>query len=189
MDTRNLLLDQALRLFVAKGYESVGVQAVVDAVGVQKPTLYHYFQSKTGLLAALLERDYSPLCEQVAIAAHYTGDLPATLEKIARAYFAFATAHPEIYRFALASIHGPVDSDRTRTFFPYFDRQHRVLAKVFETAVREHGNMRGRHDLHAIAFLGTINAMVSTHFHDARVVLDHQGAFRTCKYFMHGIFS
>ena len=46
MDTKSLLLAQALELFALRGYESVGTQEIVQRSGVTKPTLYHYFGSK-----------------------------------------------------------------------------------------------------------------------------------------------
>ena len=54
IDNRELLLDAALDLFYAKGYDAVGVQEIVDRAGVTKPTLYYYFGSKIGLLQNLL---------------------------------------------------------------------------------------------------------------------------------------
>jgi AcrR family transcriptional regulator len=189
MSKRDDMLDKALELFVAKGYDNVGVQAIVDAVGVQKPTLYHYFQSKAGLLQALLLRDYAPLAEQVRAAAIYEGDLPHTLERVARAYFRFAENSGPIYRFALASAYGPRDSELTQAFLPYFANQHTILAGIFQAAVHDHGNMKGRHHLHAITFLGSLNAMIISHYHTPKVGLGTHDAFTTCKHFMHGIFS
>ena len=61
IDNRELLLDAALDLFYAKGYDAVGVQEIVDRAGVTKPTLYYYFGSKIGLLRNLLERGYNIL--------------------------------------------------------------------------------------------------------------------------------
>jgi TetR/AcrR family transcriptional regulator len=55
MDNRSALLDAALHLFASRGYDAVGVQEIVDAVGVTKPTLYHYFGSKQGLLEELFK--------------------------------------------------------------------------------------------------------------------------------------
>ena len=51
------LLDIALDLFSRRGYEGTGVQEIVAAAGVTKPTLYHYFGSKIGVLKALLDRN------------------------------------------------------------------------------------------------------------------------------------
>ena len=54
MDNRSKILSCALKLFSARGYDAVGVQEIVDAAGITKPTLYHYFGSKRGLLETLL---------------------------------------------------------------------------------------------------------------------------------------
>ena len=50
LDNRELILNAALDLFYARGYDAVGVQEIVDRAGVTKPTLYYYFGSKLGLL-------------------------------------------------------------------------------------------------------------------------------------------
>lgn len=65
MDNRQAILDSALTLFYEKGYDAVGVQQIVDAAGVTKPTLYYYFGSKQGLLSCLLEEQFSRLETQM----------------------------------------------------------------------------------------------------------------------------
>ncbi len=42
MDNKEVLLQVALDLFHAKGYDAVGIQEIVDKAGVTKPTLYYY---------------------------------------------------------------------------------------------------------------------------------------------------
>ena len=72
-DTRAELLDRALDLFAAYGYDGVGVQQICSAAGVTKPTLYHHFGSKRGLLEALIDERLGALrvalAEDVAVAA------------------------------------------------------------------------------------------------------------------------
>ncbi len=41
-DTRARILCHALQLFASRGYDATGVQEIVEAAGVTKPTLYHY---------------------------------------------------------------------------------------------------------------------------------------------------
>jgi AcrR family transcriptional regulator len=45
-DNRQILLQTALSLFARRGFSSVGVQEIVTAAGLSKPTLYHYFGHK-----------------------------------------------------------------------------------------------------------------------------------------------
>ena len=46
----------AIELFAGQGYANTSVQQVVEAAGVTKGALYHYFQSKDDLLFAVYER-------------------------------------------------------------------------------------------------------------------------------------
>src|SRR6059058_3259012 len=54
--THDLLLDAAANLFYADGITATGVDAVVRAAGVTKPTLYAQFGSKSDLVVAVLRR-------------------------------------------------------------------------------------------------------------------------------------
>jgi AcrR family transcriptional regulator len=53
---REALLDSAGRLFYNEGIAATGVDVVVRAAGVTKPTLYAHFGSKSQLVAAVLQR-------------------------------------------------------------------------------------------------------------------------------------
>lgn len=50
------LLTVATRLFAKKGFESTSVQEIVEAAGVTKGAMYHYFSSKDDLLYELYAR-------------------------------------------------------------------------------------------------------------------------------------
>jgi len=54
---RPLLLDAALPLFAAHGYDDVSMQAIADAAGVSKPVLYSCFPGKEELFAELVRRE------------------------------------------------------------------------------------------------------------------------------------
>lgn len=51
------LIEAATRLFCRYGVNSVGVDAIVEAAGTAKTTLYKSFGSKDGLVEAVLERE------------------------------------------------------------------------------------------------------------------------------------
>jgi AcrR family transcriptional regulator len=53
---RDRLVTTAAELFYEHGTNATGVDAVVRAAGVSKPTLYAHFASKSELVAAVLER-------------------------------------------------------------------------------------------------------------------------------------
>lgn len=51
---RERLLEAAVRLFAAKGYDATSVRDIVRAAGVTAPALYHHFGNKEGLFLAIL---------------------------------------------------------------------------------------------------------------------------------------
>jgi AcrR family transcriptional regulator len=59
--TRSALLDEAVRLFFERGWESTSLDAVAGAAGVTKQTLLRHFGSKEGLL----ERAFAKAFENV----------------------------------------------------------------------------------------------------------------------------
>jgi AcrR family transcriptional regulator len=62
---RDRLLDTASELFYDRGITATGVDAVVAAAGVSKPTLYAHFRSKSELVAAVLERRHTRRMESL----------------------------------------------------------------------------------------------------------------------------
>jgi AcrR family transcriptional regulator len=52
---RREVLDTASRLFHERGYQGTSMDEIADAVGLTKGSLYHYFSSKTQILAAIYE--------------------------------------------------------------------------------------------------------------------------------------
>lgn len=53
-DTRQKILDQALELFAARGYDAVSVGEIAEAVGIKAPSLYNHFPSKQAIFDALV---------------------------------------------------------------------------------------------------------------------------------------
>jgi|SRR5579884_1952059 len=53
---RDTFLDAAQRLIQARGYDQMSIQDVLDEVGASRGAFYHYFDSKTALLDAVVER-------------------------------------------------------------------------------------------------------------------------------------
>src|SRR3990170_2438924 len=56
--TRQRILHVAKKLFTARGVEKVTISDIASAAGVSEPTLYALFQSKTGILRAVVERSF-----------------------------------------------------------------------------------------------------------------------------------
>ena len=54
-DTKQRILDKALELFSAKGYDSVSVGEIAKAVGIKAPSLYNHYPSKQAIFEAIVE--------------------------------------------------------------------------------------------------------------------------------------
>ena len=63
-NTREIILEEALNLFSVKGYQSVTVKEIAQAVGIKDSSLYKHFDSKQAIYDTLLEwmnRDLLPV--------------------------------------------------------------------------------------------------------------------------------
>ena len=54
-DTKRRILNKALELFAAKGYDSVSVGEIAGAVGIKAPSLYNHFSGKQAIFDAIVE--------------------------------------------------------------------------------------------------------------------------------------
>jgi TetR/AcrR family transcriptional regulator len=186
-NNRSRLLDCAIRLFASRGFDAVGVQEVADAAGLKKPTLYHYFGSKAGLLKTLLDETFAELLinlEQIP----YNRNVVTSLEAVARAYFDFARARPAFYRMQLSMWFSPADSDAFRAVAAVNKKQQQLLEALFLQAAVDHGNMHGRHAAYAATFLGMLNTYIALGL-NGYAELDDELLRRAVHQFMHGIFS
>lgn len=63
---RREIVAEAAVLFDRDGYHAVGVEQIAEAVGIRKPTLYHYVSSKDELLTRIHEEFIDLLLERQA---------------------------------------------------------------------------------------------------------------------------
>lgn len=188
MDNRKKILDVALELFASRGYEAVGVMEIADRAGITKPTLYHYFGSKRGLLDKLLEENFAPLLQELEQTAAYDGDLPWTLEAVASLFFRFASRNEVFYRMQLSMNFSSPDSETIAAIDPYNKKIYRILEKLFTDAAKDHGNMKNRHMRYAITFLGMINNYITLALHKY-AELGERSVYDAVHQFSHGIYS
>lgn len=56
-NTKQIIMDEAMKLFSVYGYEAVSIRTIADAVGIGNSALYKHYKSKQGILDAIV--DYS----------------------------------------------------------------------------------------------------------------------------------
>ena len=188
MDTPDLILTYALELFSARGYDAVGVQELVVAAGVTKPTLYHHFGNKEGVLGALIARDGQLLLKKLETATRYQGDLTLNLLGVVEAYLAFATTQTSFYHLLSACAVAPPESRSYRLARPLGRKQRELVETLFEAASRDHGNMRGRARRYAVSFVGLVNTY-SRLILSGEITPDDTLKYDIVKQFSYGIYS
>ncbi len=193
MDNRQAILDSALTLFYEKGYDAVGVQQIVDAAGVTKPTLYYYFGSKQGLLSCLLEEHFSKLETQMEQVKDAPEKIQEKLYHTARIFLNGASAEPEFYLMMLALFYSGRKSEGFQTVYPLIERYYQIFVEIFEHASQELGNMRGRQRQFAVGFSGMLNHYLMLEAKDmddlSNLTITDQKVYEIVHQFMYGIYS
>ena len=84
-DTRRLVLDNAARLFRARGYASTSLRDIAAATGTKAGSLYYHFESKEALAEEVLSQGIAAVQDRVlsAIAALPAGTDPLDIIRVA----------------------------------------------------------------------------------------------------------
>jgi TetR/AcrR family transcriptional regulator len=188
METRSAILHSACLLFSQRGYDAVGVQELVDAVGVAKPSLYHHFGSKQGVLEALLAMYLKPFNLKLAERCVYHQDIVLSLEGVARTFFEFAQLEPLFFRLWMTMRLAPAQSVPFEALSPYTQVQQQLLSTLFANAALQHGNLRDKQDMLALSFSGLLY-IYATQAIQTRRKMDETMVYRIVHQFMYGIFS
>jgi AcrR family transcriptional regulator len=92
---REEILEAAARVFAEHGYADGDTQALADALGVGKGTLYRYFPSKEALFLAAVDRLMRQLVEHVQSAATAEADPLERVGVAVRTFLGFCAERPE----------------------------------------------------------------------------------------------
>ena len=188
MDTKEKLLDEALRLFGHRGVDAVGVQEVVDAAGVTKPTLYHYFGSKEGLVQALLDRGFGVLDRALDELGDYDRDLPKYLERQAGVWISVVKTQPDWFRLELSLTFLSSENPTAALVRQVVEALEHRMEDLFLQAAGQYGNMKGRHQLLATGWIGTLNHWTGVYLGDWAQP-DESFLHAGTRQFLYGIFS
>src|SRR5947209_7796808 len=104
VQTRRRILDSAKRLFQMNGFEGVTIEQLAQVAEVSAPTIYGLFQSKRGVLRALMNEalppdQYEELVKQAAQEKSPKARI-AIAAKIARQIYDAERNHMDIFRGA-----------------------------------------------------------------------------------------
>ena len=137
-DPRKRILDVAEKVFANQGFERASIRFIATGAGVNLPTIYYYFDSKQGLIQAVLDRRLKPLGqEHLDLLRHFNEDAggrPLPLEKILEAMLlpplriaaSGAAAHAVVMRLI-----GRIMSETDPEMQALLVGRHQVIKKTF----------------------------------------------------------
>ena len=188
MNNRTLILERAIDLFSTRSYETVAVRQIAEDAGVTKPTLYHYFGSKQGLIEEILKGFIEPFIQRAADRMLYSGDVMAVLRATAEHYRDFALKHRRQYRLYKSMTAMPEASDSYKFSEGLLRRETALFEDLFAAIAGEHGNIGGRYKVYGATFKGTVETYVRMVLQDFPYG-EEDLLFRVLHQFLHGIFS
>jgi TetR/AcrR family transcriptional regulator len=89
------ILDAALSLFSAKGYEATSTREICGLAGITKPTLYYFYKSKEGIYRALIREAMNKFESVVETGLSSSGSLRERYKKVAELMFADLNRRPQ----------------------------------------------------------------------------------------------
>lgn len=193
MGNREKIMECSVDLFYRKGYESVGVQEICNAAGVTKPTLYHYFKSKYGLLESILKEKYSEFGYRIEEVSRSNEDIKFVLLQIAKAYMEYFSANIKVHQIFISLQYSALESEGHRAIEPYVQRIYDSIIGAFDRVSYKLGNMRGRQFVFATSFIGSMTTYLLMRHNTSRnkdsFFVSQEEIYNVTHQFLHGIYS
>jgi AcrR family transcriptional regulator len=137
-DIPKQILEQATKLFAARGFVGASLRDIAKAVGIRKPSLLYHFPSKDDLRQGVLEQMLAHWNEVVPKILQAATSGPEQFDGIARETMAFFAADPDRARLLLREL-----LDRPDEMAPLVERHIQPWARIVCDYIRK-GQQRGR---------------------------------------------
>lgn len=156
-DTKERILAVAERLFAERGYDGTGVQHLAEAAGITKPSLYHFFGSKEGLLEQIANTRYYSLEAILAEDSSSSSSLFDCLIDRAIRMLDWARDHEDLARLYLLMWFSPPGHPGHRAIVGMIDRVHGGAERLFRNLVDRYPRLNTHEALLAMEFLGLVH--------------------------------
>lgn len=190
MTAKESLLEIALTLFIEEGYESTGVARIVKEAGVTKPTLYHHFGNKEGILASIVTQYGQGLKEVFSMNLSYEGDVIGALDQLVIAYVGYVKRNPKSFKLYRQLYQSPEGSDSYRIVKPLYDGIHTQVKAFFEAVASHHTGLKGKEDWMSFSLVGLIDTYILHHMSKGALNdVNDEICRQVAKQFLYGVFS
>jgi AcrR family transcriptional regulator len=154
---RQEVVDVAAQLFAQRGYHGTSIEDLIAATGLTRGGLYHYTDSKQGLLFGVLDELMDPLLEQARGIVEQPGRPEEHLRLVARAWLAHVAAHLDhmiVFERERATLEADPRWEQVRRARREFER---LLAGVLERGRADGSFAIDDPQLVLLALLGMVN--------------------------------
>lgn len=190
MTAKEEILERAMGLFTIEGYESTGVARIVSEAGVTKPTLYHHFGNKEGLLSSIIERYGKELLKVFEGSLKYDGDVIGSLDQLVIAYMNYVRKYPIFFKLYKQLYQSPEGSDSYRIVAPFYDE---ILGRVeifFLEVSKHHTGLSDKVSWMSYSLIGLMDTYLIHHIKKNDLEkLDDNTCRQVAKQFLHGVFA
>lgn len=160
---RERLLREAARLFYRLGYASTSVREIVEAAGVTKPVLYHYFGSKEGIYREIMEHTLNQFRERLAAFRSRSGTAVERIRQLSNDLFSLFLANKDHVRLMYSIYYGPPQGAPPVDF----EQFHAEVVAALRSAMQEgihSGELRpGNPEHYTWAVIGGVTVAVESH--------------------------
>jgi len=92
------VLNLARAMMRKEGVAALSFNAIARQLGMQPPSLYHYFDSKNAIYDELFRRGFQEFGRRMSEQLDQTGSLPEKLQSAMETYLRFAQENPDLYQ-------------------------------------------------------------------------------------------
>ena len=149
------LKETAFSLFAAHGYESTTMSQIANAIGIKKPTLYSYYESKEELFLSIfteVAEEYRQCIEQILAEAQQMESTKEQLYHVFHRYITYFAQNPELSAFWNRILIFPPASLKEKLFTQISNLEANLYGQV--TEIIQSGMDRG--DLRHSVVLDTL---------------------------------
>jgi AcrR family transcriptional regulator len=187
-ETREHILQAALKRFAHSGYSAASVQQIVDDADVSKPALYYYFQDKAGLFQALVDEAHDERYRLMQAASKSSSDLKAQLVEILTSLFDYLQKNRELMRISFSTAFAaPGEIPDGLRYSEKCERNFELIHSLMKKGQTE-GMLDKRFDAEELAFgfYGQLNSYLVSQLLMPDCALDRKTAGRIVELFLAG---
>ena len=177
-ESRQQLLDVALKSFALKGYAATTVREIVDAVGITAPSLYYYFGNKEGLYMELMQTHCAQLDSALESHLHTSDSAKTRLKDLIVKIFLHVIEDKYFYRLMFTIYYGPSQGAPYCDFISYHVKLHAAIKKIIEEGIAANEFRPGNPGHMTWIIRGVLQLAMEEQIKDDREKIDRQGLQR-----------